>query len=113
MPKYTFGKKKGPIFLQGLLNIKCISYQNAKEIDTSVCSDSLSVWLDLSSKILNKRTRWNKKRPLLNKTNNQKKIDELYAKRKNIYKLANHKIICDKLNKKNIANKIIKLYEKY
>ena len=45
--------------------------------------------------------------------NNQKKITELYAERKNIYKLANHKIACDNLSKKNIAEKIIALYEKY
>ena len=34
-------------------------------------------------------------------------------KRKNIYKLANHKIKCDNLEKENIAKKIIDLYEKY
>lgn len=41
------------------------------------------------------------------------KITELYAERKDIYKLANHQIACDKLSKKNIAEKIIALYEKY
>ena len=38
---------------------------------------------------------------------------ELYAERKDIYKLANHKIACDNLTKEDIAEKIIALYEKY
>ena len=42
-----------------------------------------------------------------------KKLTELYAERKDIYKLANHKIVCDRLSKENIAKKIIALYEKY
>ena len=42
-----------------------------------------------------------------------KKITELYAKRKDIYKLANHKIACDNLTKVDISEKIIALYEKY
>ena len=69
--------------------------------------------MDVSLKTLNKRIKWNKKRPLLNKENSQKKINELYNKRKNIYKLANHRINCDNLNKDNIAKKIIIFYEKY
>jgi len=50
---------------------------------------------------------------LLNKENNQKKINELYSERKNIYNLADHKIDCDNLKKENIAKKIIIFYEKY
>ena len=50
---------------------------------------------------------------LTKKENNQQKLKELYAERKDIYKLANHKIACDNLSKKNIAEKIIALYEKY
>ena len=47
------------------------------------------------------------------KENNQKKLTELYDERKDIYKLANHKVACDKLSKENIVKKIIILYEKY
>ena len=36
-----------------------------------------------------------------------------YSRCKNIYKTANHKILCDNLSKENIAKKIITLYEKY
>ena len=35
------------------------------------------------------------------------------SRRKNTYKLADHKIECNKLTKSNIVEKIIALYEKY
>ena len=82
-------------------------------IRNTILKNAISIWLDTDLKTLNKRIKWNKKRPLLNKENKQKKIDELYFERKNIYKLANHKIDCDNLEKENIAKKIIILYEKY
>ena len=82
-------------------------------IRNSVLKNAISMWLDSDLKTLNKRIKWNNKRPLLNRENNQKKINELYSKRKNIYKLANHKIDCGNLDKKNIAEKIIIFYEKY
>ena len=84
-----------------------------KKLREVILKSSISFWLDINTKTLNKRVKWNKKRPLLKKINNQKKLDELYVERKNFYKLANHKVVCDKLDKKSIANKIIKLYEKY
>ena len=84
-----------------------------KTIRESVLKNAISVWLDIDLKILNQRLKWNQKRPLLKKYNNQKKLNELYEQRKNIYQLANHKIVCDKLNKENIVNRIIRLYEKY
>ena len=84
-----------------------------KTIRESVLKNAISVWLDIDLKILNQRLKWNQKRPLLKKYNNQKKLDELYELRKNIYQLANHKIVCDKLNKEDIVNRIIRLYEKY
>ena len=48
----------------------------------------------------------------MNKENNKKEINKLYNDRKNIYKLANHKIVCDNLSKEDVANKIIIFYEK-
>ena len=75
--------------------------------------NGISIWLDLDLEILNKRIIWNLKRPLLKINNNQKKLKELYENRKDIYKLADHRIQCDKLNKDSIAKKIIKIYEKY
>ena len=84
-----------------------------KTIRENILKNTISIWLDVDIKTLNKRVQWNQKRPLLKKENSQKKITELYAERKDIYKLANHKIECDNLSKKNIAGKIIALYEKY
>jgi len=84
-----------------------------KTIRESVLKNAISVWLDIDLKILNQRLKWNQKRPLLKKYNNKKKLNELYEQRKNIYQLANHKIVCDKLNKEDIVNQIIGLYEKY
>ena len=84
-----------------------------KTVRENILKNAISIWLNVDIKTLNKRVKWNRKRPLLKEENNQKKITELYAERKDIYKLANHQIACDKLSKKNIAEKIIALYEKY
>ena len=84
-----------------------------KTVRENILKNAISIWLSVDIKTLNQRIKWNRKRPLLKEENNQKKITELYAERKNIYKLANHQIACDKLSKDNIAEKIIALYEKY
>lgn len=84
-----------------------------KTVRENILKNAISIWLNVDIKTLNQRVKWNQKRPLLKEENNQKKITELYAERKDIYKLANHQIACDKLSKKNIAEKIIALYEKY
>ena len=84
-----------------------------KTVRENILKNAISIWLNVDIKTLNQRVKWNQKRPLLKEENNQKKITELYAERKNIYKLANHQIACDKLSKNNIAEKIIALYEKY
>ena len=83
-----------------------------KNIRNSILKNSLSFWLDLNLKIINKRIKWNNKRPLLKQKNSEEIIKKLYSVRKNIYKLANYRINCDNLSKKNIANKIIVFYEK-
>ena len=84
-----------------------------KNVRNNVLKNSISVWLNVNLKALNKRIKWNKKRPLLNKENNKEKINKLYLERKNIYKLANHKINCDNLSKEETAKKIIIFYEKH
>ena len=84
-----------------------------KTIRNNVLKNAISIWLDANLKNLNKRIKWSNKRPLLSEENSQKKINKLYDKRKNIYKLANHRINCDKLSKENITKKIIIFYEKY
>ena len=84
-----------------------------KAVRSNILKNAVSVWLDIDLKTINKRIKWNKRRPLLNNENNQEQINKLYSERKKIYKLANHRINCDNLDKKNIAKKIIILYEKY
>tara|TARA_B100000686_G_scaffold246020_1_gene255375 strand:+ start:2692 stop:3201 length:510 start_codon:yes stop_codon:yes gene_type:complete len=82
-----------------------------KTVRNFILKDAISIWLDANLKILNKRIRWNNKRPLVDIKNSQKKINELYAQRKNIYKLANYKINCNNADKKSILEKIIICYE--
>ena len=81
-----------------------------KTIRNNILKNAISMWLDVDLKTINKRTKWSKKRPLLNTENNQKKINQLYQERKNIYKLANYRINCNNLDKENIAKKIISFY---
>ena len=83
-----------------------------KTVRDKILKDSVSIWLDLNLKTLNKRIKWSIKRPLLDEKDNQKKINKLYAQRKNIYKLSKYKINCNDLSKENIAKKIITFYEK-
>ena len=85
-----------------------------KTVRDKILKYSVSIWLDVNLKTLNKRVKWNKKRPLidLDKEDSQIKINKLYDERKNIYKLANFRINCNNLSKENITNKIIVFYEK-
>ena len=84
-----------------------------KNIRDKILKNCISVWLDINLETLIKRTKWNKKRPLINnsKQSAEKVINELYKERRNIYKLANYKINCDNLTKESIVKKIISLYE--
>ena len=63
-----------------------------KTVRENILKNAISIWLSVDIKTLNQRIKWNRKRPLLKEENNQKKITELYAERKNIYKLAKHQI---------------------
>ena len=83
----------------------------SRSIRNSVLKNSLSFWLDLNLKAINKRVKWNNKRPLLNQENAGEVIKKLYSERKNIYKLAKYKINCNMLSKEEIVKKIILLYE--
>ncbi len=84
-----------------------------KKIRENILKNSISIWLDIDLKIINKRVKWSKKRPLLEKRNVQKKIEKLYFERADIYQLANYKITCDKHEKNQIVEKIIDIYAKY
>ena len=107
----------GEFLVKSLKKNKCVialgggAFLN-KTIRDNVLKSAKSIWLDVDIKILCKRIKWTKKRPLLNVENYKSKIYKLYNKRKNIYKLADHKINCDKMSKSNIAKEIVNLYEK-
>ena len=102
--------------LKSLKNENCIialgggAFLNNK-IRDNILKNAISIWLDVDIKTLEKRVKWNKKRPLLKKNNNYKMIKKIYLERKKIYKLAHHKIKCDKVNKSDLVEKIIALYE--
>ena len=69
----------------------------------------MSVWLNWKDEILINRIKSSKKRPLAMKLNSSE-IKKLIVDRSKIYNSSNHKINCDKLDKKQIVKKIIKLY---
>ena len=103
--------------LESLKKSKCVIALGGgafmkKTVRDRILKDSVSIWLDVNLKTLNKRVNWNKKRPLINEEDSQMKINQLYAERKNIYKMANYRINCNNLSKEDIANKIITFYEK-
>ena len=70
----------------------------------------ISIWLDWKHEILINRIKNSKKRPLAMKLSNLE-LQKLITKRTEIYNLSHYKINCDKLNKKQIVEKIINLYE--
>ena len=70
----------------------------------------ISVWLDWKNETLINRIKNSKKRPLAMKLNNLE-LKKLIIKRSMMYNLSDYKINCDKLDKMQIVEKIIKLYE--
>ena len=118
-------KKKGEKFfrmeeekevLKSIKKSNCVialgggSFMNTN-VRESILKNTISIWLNVDLKMLAKRVKWGNKRPLLKQENKLKKLDDLYNQRKAIYGLANYKIECDKLSKKNIVDRIITLYE--
>ena len=70
----------------------------------------ISIWLNWKNETLINRIKNSKKRPLAMKLNNQE-LEKLITKRSTMYNLSNYKVNCDKLDKKQIVEKIINLYE--
>ena len=97
-------KKKGVIIALGggaFLNNK---------IRKETLKNHLSIWLKWDDKILLNRIKDNYKRPIaFNSTNHD--LLKLIKKRSNIYSEALHYVNCNKLDKSEIANKVIKIYE--
>ena len=70
-----------------------------------------SFWLDIKPDTLIKRTNKSNKRPLIDNKNFRGKIYRIYEERKDFYGLADYKINCNRLNKIQIVNKIVEIYE--
>ena len=81
-----------------------------KLIRKEVLKNSVSFWLNWNTAILLKRIRYSKKRPLaFNATDDQ--LVDLIKKRNNIYSKALYEIKCDNLSKKQVIDKVLKIYE--
>ena len=70
----------------------------------------ITIWLDWKNETLINRIKYSKKRPLVMKLSNLE-LEELITKRSTMYNLSDYKINCDKLDKHQITEKIIKIYE--
>ncbi len=85
------------------------SFLNNK-IRSEILKNSISFWLCWKNSEIIKRITNSKKRPKLDYLSN-KDIIKLINTRSKIYLKADCKVNCDKLNKFQIANKILKIYE--
>ena len=80
-----------------------------REIRRNILDNSMSFWLSWKKNTIIKRIITNYKRPkVINLT--KKDLSDLIDSRSNIYQQADHKIDCENLNKNEIAEKIISLY---
>ena len=81
-----------------------------ENIRKEVLKNHISFWLNWNNNILLGRIKNSKKRPLAIKSSDDQIIN-LIKERSNIYAKALFEIKCDNLNKNEVVNKIIKVYE--
>ena len=118
-------KTKGEIYFRKEEEFVTIKYLNKKKsiislggggfindkIRKKVLSECISVWLNVNLETIYTRLKNSKKRPkayLLK----DKDLIKLINDRSKIYSKADYKINCDTLTKKEIMDKILKIYEK-
>ena len=82
-----------------------------RNIRQEILKNHLSFWLNWEDKIIINRIKNNKNRPLVIKLSENELIN-LIKKRSHIYSKAMYKIKCDNFTKNEIADKIVKIYEK-
>ena len=80
-------------------------------IRREIKNSCVSFWLDLSLKLLIPRLKNSTKRPLLNHDGFEKSINKIYSERKKNYNESDYKIRCNSMEKNEIVDNIIKLYE--
>jgi shikimate kinase len=81
-----------------------------EKIRKEILNNHFSFWLNWNLKILLKRIKNSKKRPLAFNSTDQE-IEDLIKNRSKIYSQAEFKINCNNLTKTEIVNKITKIYE--
>ncbi len=81
-----------------------------KNIRSKILKNHLSFWLYLNAYTLIKRIKNNPKRPIAFTATKEELVD-LIKKRSKVYSKALFKIDCNNLTKKEIAKKIMKIYE--
>ena len=81
-----------------------------KNIRNEILKNHCSFWLNCDSETIIKRIKNNPKRPLVYNLTNLEIIN-LIKKRSNSYSKASFNVNCSNLTKKQIINKIIKIYE--
>ena len=73
---------------------------------------SNTFWLDVPVEELVKRLKNSRQRPLLFKKNIKETVKKIYFERKKFYNESDHRIKCNSYKSDEIADKILKLYEK-
>ena len=81
-----------------------------ENIRNEIKKNSVSVWLDIDIKMIYKRVKESKKRPLL-KNSSEEELSKIYNLRKKIYSLADFKVQCDSKNKEQITTEVLQIYE--
>ena len=118
-------EKKGENFFRNLeekITLKLLRSTNSiislgggsfinEKIRKEILVNNFSFWLNCDPKILLKRIKKNKKRPIAFNLNDSEILD-LIEKRTKIYSKAQFKINCDKLKKNEIVGQILKIYER-
>ncbi len=118
-------KKKGEIFFRKIEEKITVNSLKSKDkiialgggafmnekIRKEISIKGVSIWLNWSEETLISRVKHSKKRPkayLLGK----EELSKLIKERSEIYSKADYKINCDNLDKNQIIDKIMKIYEK-
>ena len=82
-----------------------------EKIRKEIRLNNVSFWLNWNTTTILKRIKKNSRRPLI-KNLKDDEIVKLILKRSKIYAKAKYRIDCDKLTKNQIANKILRFYER-